>query len=137
MDVGVTNGWNRRHVVTASEILERIDAVFPIEPVGGPHGVAERYRYLDGSGELGVIASVTRPFCGDCTRARLSADGHFFTCLFAAKGTDLRSVLRGDQPDAAVLGVLRDVWEARRDRYSEERASAPERLKVEMSYIGG
>ncbi len=139
MDVGTTNGWNRRDVVPAREIAERIDAVFPIEPLAPryPGEVAERFRYRDGSGEIGIIASVTAPFCGSCTRARLSADGHLFTCLFASHGADIRPALRGDDPDRALSELFRGVWRARDDRYSEIRREAAGTPKIEMSYIGG
>jgi cyclic pyranopterin phosphate synthase len=140
MDVGSTNGWDRSAVVPAREILDRLDRQLPLEPVSeAPSGrVAQRYRYRDGSGEIGVIASVSEPFCGGCTRARLSADGHLYTCLFASAGKDLRPVLRDGSNDAAVRDVLHDVWERRADRYSEIRFGAqPVMDKVEMSYIGG
>lgn len=140
MDVGTTNGWRRDDVVPADEILERIDAVHPVEPVPASYvgEVASRYRYRDGAGEIGVIASVTRPFCRDCTRARLSPVGELFTCLFAARGRDLRALLRGGSDDAALVEALRGVWADRTDRYSELRtAHTPVPVKVEMSYIGG
>ncbi|HSL66268.1 MAG TPA: GTP 3',8-cyclase MoaA [Gaiellaceae bacterium] len=140
MDVGHTNGWRLDDVVPAAEIVRRIDAVFPLEPVERAYRgeTALRWRYRDGAGELGVIASVTEPFCGDCTRARLSADGKLYTCLFAVKGRDLRAVLRGGADDEELAAVLRGVWRARTDRYSEQRSERTEALpKVEMSYIGG
>jgi cyclic pyranopterin phosphate synthase len=139
MDVGTTNGWNRKSVVPASEVVERIDRVAPLEPVAATHAgdVARRYRYRDGSGEIGVIASVTQPFCGDCSRARLSADGHLYTCLFATQGTDLRAVLRASESDDDLFRVVSSVWGARDDRYSELRALAVPARKIEMSYIGG
>ena len=140
MDVGATNGWRMDDVVPASEILERIDRHFPIEPVGANYGgeVAERWRYRDGSGEVGVIASVTRAFCRDCTRLRLSTDGKLYTCLFATRGHDVRALVRGGADDDALLRAIGGVWRQRGDRYSELRtaATAPAR-KVEMSYIGG
>jgi cyclic pyranopterin phosphate synthase len=140
MDVGATNGWRMDDVVPASEILERIDRHFPIEPVGPNYGgeVAERWRYRDGSGEVGVIASVTRAFCHDCTRLRLSTDGKLYTCLFATQGHDLRALVRGGADDDALVRAIGGVWRQRGDRYSELRtaATAPAR-KIEMSYIGG
>jgi cyclic pyranopterin phosphate synthase len=139
MDVGATNGWRTEDVVPAAEIVATIGAEFPIEPVAPAYRgeVAERYRYLDGAGEIGVIASVTQPFCGDCTRARLSADGRLYTCLFAVRGHDLRAILRSDTPDR-VEEVIRAVWTRRADRYSEIRTEETSSLRrVEMSYIGG
>jgi cyclic pyranopterin phosphate synthase len=140
MDVGHSNGWRLDEVVTAAEILATVSAEFPLEPMPPtkPGEVAERYRYLDGAGEIGVIASVSRPFCGTCDRARLSADGQLYTCLFATRGHDLRSVLRGGASDAAISATLRGIWEGRDDRYSELRTLETVHLpKVEMSYIGG
>ena len=140
MDVGATNGWRLDEVVPASEIVDAVAAEFPLEPVDPSYRgeVARRYRYLDGAGEIGVIASVTQPFCGDCTRARLSADGKLYTCLFAVRGHDLRAVLRSGADDAELEDVLRSVWERRSDRYSEIRTEETSHLrKVEMSYIGG
>jgi cyclic pyranopterin phosphate synthase len=140
LDVGATNGWRTDDVVPAAEIVRTIGAELPLEPVeAGYRGeVAQRYRYRDGSGEIGVIASVTQPFCGDCTRARLSADGRLYTCLFAIRGHDLRAVLRAGADDAALEDAIRAVWERRTDRYSELRTEQTSRLrKVEMSYIGG
>lgn len=140
MDVGTTNGWRLDDVVPAREVIERIDAVFPLEPSEANYRgeVAQRWRYKDGSGEIGVIASVTQPFCGDCTRVRLSAEGRLYTCLFATRGTDLRVLLRGGADDTALSRVLAEVWSARDDRYSEIRSEATVDLpKVEMSYIGG
>jgi GTP 3',8-cyclase len=141
MDVGTTNGWLREGVVPATEVVERIDARWPIEPVDRHHAgeVAERYRYLDGAGEVGVVASVTRAFCRDCTRARLSAVGELYTCLFAASGHDLRGLLRDEGAgDDALRDRLVAIWSARTDRASELRAeeglTGP---RVEMSYIGG
>jgi cyclic pyranopterin phosphate synthase len=139
MDVGATNGWRTEDVVPAAEIVATIGAEFPLEPVAPAYRgeVAERYRYLDGAGEIGVIASVTQPFCGDCTRARLSADGRLYTCLFAVRGHDLRAILRSDTPDR-VEEVIRAVWTRRADRYSEIRTEETSSLRrVEMSYIGG
>jgi cyclic pyranopterin phosphate synthase len=140
MDVGTTNGWRMEDVVPAAEIVATIDRAFPIEPVGRtvPGETAERWRYRDGQGEIGVIASVTRAFCRDCVRARLSADGHLFTCLFATRGFDLRALLRRGATDGEVAGAVSSVWRARTDRYSEIRAAATTpRPRVEMSYIGG
>jgi cyclic pyranopterin phosphate synthase len=139
MDVGATNGWRMDDVVPAAEIVSTIGAEFPLEPVAAAYRgeVAERYRYLDGAGEIGVIASVTQPFCGDCTRARLSADGKLYTCLFAVRGHDLRALLRSDGPDD-LEETIRAVWTRRADRYSELRTADTSSLrKVEMSYIGG
>ncbi len=140
MDVGNTNGWRLDDVVPAGDIVRMIDAEMPLEPLDpGYRGeVAKRYRHKDGSGELGLITSVTHPFCGDCTRARLSADGKLYTCLFATKGHDLRSLLRGGNTDEEIAEFLRSVWKARDDRYSERRSSqTPDLPKVEMSYVGG
>ena len=189
MDVGTTNGWRLDDVVPAAEIVERIDAAFPLEPIDrayrgevaeryryvdgeGEIGViasvskplcgdctrarisaelplepaeanyrdevAQRWRYADGSGEIGVIASVTQPFCGDCTRARISAEGKLYTCLFAARGTDLRALLRGGATDDELHDAIAVVWARRADRYSEIRTErTSERTRVEMSYIGG
>ena len=140
MDVGHTNGWRLDDVVPAREIVEQIDEAFGLEPVDPAYRgeVARRYRYRDGLGEVGVIASVTQPFCGDCTRARLSAEGRLFTCLFAVRGHDLRAVLRSGATDEELEERIAEVWSARSDRYSELRArSTPDLPKVEMSYIGG
>jgi cyclic pyranopterin phosphate synthase len=140
MDVGHSNGWRLDEVVTAAEILARVGAEFPLEPMPPTHPgeVAERYRYTDGTGEIGVIASVSRPFCGGCSRARLSADGQLYTCLFATAGHDLRALVRGDASDADLAAHLRGIWGARTDRYSEIRSADTTGLvKVEMSYIGG
>ena len=140
MDVGHTNGWRRDEVVPADEILERIGAVFPMAPLPATRDgeTATRYRYTDGGGEVGVIASVTRPFCGACTRARLSPVGELFTCLFATRGTDLRALVRGGADDDELDAAVRGVWGRREDRYSELRtASTPSQPRVEMSYIGG
>jgi GTP 3',8-cyclase len=140
MDVGHTNGWRLDEVVPAADIVAAIDAELHLEPVeAGYRGeVARRYRYRDGGGEIGVIASVTQPFCGDCTRARLSAEGQLFTCLFAVRGHDLRALIRGGASDEELAAALAGVWSRRSDRYSDLRSSATEALeKVEMSYIGG
>jgi cyclic pyranopterin phosphate synthase len=140
MDVGHTNGWRLDDVVPAAEIVAAIDAELPLEPVkpNYPGEVAQRYRYRDGSGEIGVITSVTQPFCGACTRARLSAEGRLYTCLFATKGHDLRALIRGGASDAELTEAVSGVWRARTDRYSEIRSAATAELpKIEMSYIGG
>jgi GTP 3',8-cyclase len=140
MDVGHTNGWRLDDVVPADEIVRTIDAAFPLEPLepGYRGEVARRWRYRDGGGEIGVIASVTRPFCGDCTRARLSAEGKLFTCLFAVRGHDLRALLRSGATDEQLEGAIGRVWSRRSDRYSEIRSERTVELpKVEMSYIGG
>jgi cyclic pyranopterin phosphate synthase len=140
MDVGTTNGWRLDDVVPAAEIMTRIDEVFPIEPLepNYPGEVANRYRYRDGSGEIGVIASVTQPFCGACTRARVTADGKLYTCLFGTEGHDLRALVRGGSSDDAIASALAVIWGARTDRYSELRsAETPGLPKPEMSYIGG
>jgi cyclic pyranopterin phosphate synthase len=139
MDVGTTNRWQQSAVVPAARIVERIAAELPLEPVpaANPSDVARRYRYLDGTGEIGVIASVTEPFCGDCSRARLSADGHLYTCLFATEGTDLRPLLRDGSPDERLTALIESIWQARTDRYSELRAVTPPKRRIEMSYIGG
>lgn len=140
MDVGHTNGWRLDDVVPAAEIANRIGAEFPIAPVDPDYRgeVAERFRYTDGGGEFGVVGSVTRPFCGDCTRARLSADGMLYTCLFATGGHDLRALLRDGAADHDLETALRGIWTERGDRYSETRSDATADLpKIEMSYIGG
>ena len=141
MDVGNANGWRMDDVVSADEIADRIGARWPLEPVASnyPGEVASRWRYRDGAGEIGIIASVTRPFCGACTRARLSAEGVLYTCLFASQGFDLRALLRAGADDELLLARLAAAWQARRDRYSELRSRTTPglRQKVEMSYIGG
>jgi cyclic pyranopterin phosphate synthase len=140
MDVGTSNGWRLDDVVPAAEIIERIDGELPLEPVDPSYRgeVARRYRYTDGGGELGVIASVTQPFCGDCTRARLSAEGMLYTCLFAGAGHDFRSPLRQGKSDEEISELLRNVWMARQDRYSEIRTSETVSWpKVQMFRIGG
>jgi GTP 3',8-cyclase len=141
MDVGHTNGWRLDDVVPAREIVALLDDAFGVEPVdAGYRGeVAKRWRYRDGVGEVGVIASVTQPFCGDCTRIRLSAEGKLFTCLFAVRGHDLRALVRSDATDEELGSAVRAVWRGRADRYSELRsqATADLRDRVEMSYIGG
>jgi len=140
MDVGHTNGWRLDDVVPAAEVVATIDAEWPLEPVeAGYRGeVANRYRYRDGAGEIGVIASVTQPFCADCTRARLSAEGRVYTCLFAVRGHDLRALLRGGAGDGDLVDAIAGIWRVRTDRYSELRTEKTVGLpKVEMSYIGG
>jgi cyclic pyranopterin phosphate synthase len=140
MDVGSSNGWRLDDVVPAAEIVERIGAVWPLEPLplARPDDTSRRYRYRDGAGEVGVIASVTQPFCGGCSRARLSAEGKLYTCLFAAKGHDLREPLRGGASDEELAESIRGVWHKRSDRYSDLRTAETAALpKVEMSYIGG
>jgi cyclic pyranopterin phosphate synthase len=140
MDVGATNGWQLDEVVPSAQIVNTINAVWPIEPLDPNYvgEVAARYRYLDGSGEVGVITSITQPFCGSCTRARLSAKGELYTCLFAGIGHDLRGPLRDGATDDELLQRIAGVWKARTDRYSAERTTATVGLrKVEMSYIGG
>ena len=140
MDVGHSNGWRLTEVVSAAEVVATIGAVMPLEalPPNYPGEVAGRWRYADGSGEVGVIASVSQPFCGACTRARISADGQLYTCLFAVKGTDLRGLLRGGASDADLIKAIRTVWRARTDRYSELRSEATRDLpRVEMFAMGG
>jgi GTP 3',8-cyclase len=144
MDVGTTNGWRLEEVVPAAEIISLIGGQWPLEPVAAayPGEVASRYRYLDGAGEIGVIASVTQPFCRGCTRARLSADGNLYTCLFAGTGHDLRAPLRAGSSDQALREQISSIWTGRTDRYSEQRTRQTSRIqqvkpKVEMSHIGG
>ena len=140
MDVGHTNGWRLDDVVPAAEIVARINTELPLEPADANYRgeVARRFRYRDGSGEIGVIASVTQPFCGDCTRARISAEGRLYTCLFASKGHDLRALVRSGTDDGALEERIGAVWAHRSDRYSELRTERTLGLpKVEMSYIGG
>lgn len=140
MDVGTTNGWRLDDVVPAAEMLDAISAKFPLEPLGSDYRgeVATRYRYSDGAGEVGFISSVTQPFCGDCTRARISSEGKLFTCLFAGEGNDLRALLRAGASDDTLVEAITGVWQNRGDRYSELRSAATSELtKVEMSYIGG
>ena len=140
MDVGHTNGWRLDDVVPAAEIVEMIARELPLEPVEAnyPGEVARRWRYRDGGGEIGVIASVTQPFCGACTRARLSADGKLYTCLFAVRGHDLRALLRAGANDNDLAEAIAGTWSRRADRYSELRTAETAALpKVEMSYIGG
>ena len=140
MDVGHSNGWRLDDVVPAAEVVAAIHGRWPLEPVDAEYRgeVAQRYRYRDGAGEIGVISSVTQPFCGDCTRARLSADGQLFTCLFATSGHDLRGLIRTGATDADLADALRIIWTGRDDRYSELRTLETVDLpKVEMSFIGG
>jgi GTP 3',8-cyclase len=140
MDVGSTNGWRLDDIVPAQEVVATIDAEMPLEPVDPNYRgeVANRYRYKDGGGEIGVIASVTQPFCADCTRARISAEGKLYTCLFASRGHDLRELVRSGAPDDEVADAVAALWRVRDDRYSEIRSSETAGLdRVEMSYIGG
>ncbi|MGH7995327.1 MAG: GTP 3',8-cyclase MoaA, partial [Opitutaceae bacterium] len=143
MDVGNTNRWDPGRVVPAAEIRDRIAAHWPIEPAAPAYRgeVASRYRYRDGRGEIGLIASVTEPFCRDCHRARLSADGKLYTCLFASLGWDVLGCLRAGADDAELARFVGRIWRGRTDRYSDERAeilaAREPRAKIEMSYIGG
>lgn len=140
MDVGTTNRWRLEEVVTGTEIVAIIGKQEAIEPVPSAYRgeVAKRWRFRDGSGEFGVITSVSEPFCGDCTRARLSADGHLFTCLFASEGFDLRDAIRSEASDEHLSEMIADIWQARVDRYSELRADGPVEVgRAEMSYLGG
>jgi len=140
MDVGHTNGWRLDEVVPAAEIVQTIDEILPLEPVAPSYRgeVARRWRYRDGTGEIGVIASVTQPFCGDCTRARISAEGKLYTCLFSIRGHDLRALIRNGASDDDLGDAIGSIWSRRTDRYSEIRSQQTDELpKVEMSYIGG
>jgi cyclic pyranopterin phosphate synthase len=140
MDVGTTNGWRLDDVVPAAEVVTTIDAAMPIEPLPPRYRgeVATRWRYRDGSGEVGLIASVSAPFCGDCTRARISAEGKLYTCLFSAEGHDLRTVLRSGASDAELRDVIAAIWRVRDDRYSELRTAATGELpRLEMFAMGG
>ena len=140
MDVGTSNGWRLDDVVPARELVAMIGQEFPLESVEPAYRgeVAGRYRYVDGAGEIGVISSVTQPFCAECTRARLSADGSLYTCLFATQGTDLRALLRGGASDDDIRLAVLTIWAAREDRYSELRSADTAGLKkIEMSFIGG
>jgi cyclic pyranopterin phosphate synthase len=144
MDVGTSNGWKMDEVIPSAEVVRRIDAEMPLEPVEANYTgeTAERWRYRDGSGEVGVISSVTQAFCRDCTRARLSTEGKLYTCLFATSGHDLRALLREGCSDEEISTAVAHLWRARGDRYSELRTANTEGLaqpmrKVEMSYIGG
>jgi cyclic pyranopterin phosphate synthase len=140
MDVGATNGWRMEDVVPSAEIVRRIGEAFPCEPVDPNYAgeVAQRWRYRDGSGEFGVISSVTEAFCAGCTRARLSTDGRLYTCLFAQRGYDLKAMLRGGRSDEEIHDAIAAIWQNRQDNYSEVRtAETAKQRKVEMSYIGG
>jgi cyclic pyranopterin phosphate synthase len=140
MDVGSTNGWRMDDVVPSAQIVEKISQRWPLEPIGAnyPGEVAERWRYLDGAGEIGVISSVTQAFCSSCTRMRLSTEGSLFTCLFAQSGHDLKGLLRSGASDDELRDEIAAVWQRRADRYSEVRtAETAKNKKVEMSYIGG
>src|ERR671931_1693177 len=140
MDVGSTNGWRMDDVVPSAEVVQRISARWPLEPVDANYAgeVAERWRYLDGAGEIGVISSVTQAFCSTCTRARVSTEGKLYTCLFAQSGHDLKALLRGGAADEEIRNEIAAVWQRRADRYSEIRTEQTAKLrKVEMSYIGG
>jgi cyclic pyranopterin phosphate synthase len=146
MDVGASNGWNMQDVIPSAEIVRRISAEMPLQPVDPNYTgeTAERWRYVDGGGEVGMISSVTQAFCKDCTRARLSTEGKLYTCLFATRGHDLRSLMREGRSDAELSGAIAQLWRARSDRYSELRTINTDGLsrtggerKVEMSYIGG
>ncbi len=145
MDVGTVNAWDPGKVFSAAQIVERVDEVFPLEPIRRlrPGDVADRYRYRDGNGEIGVITSVTQPFCGDCSRVRLSAEGKLYTCLFAAVGHDLKTLLRDGASDDELRERIHSIWRQRADRYSEERTEALRAgrfvpaEKVEMFRIGG
>lgn len=143
MDVGNRNEWQAEAVVPSKELMARVSERWPLQPLERDYRgeVAQRYRFLDGAGEVGFISSVTQPFCGDCSRARLSSDGVIYTCLFANHGTSLRDLLRGGASDEELLETIRNIWLARTDRYSELRAQLREqpgdRHKVEMFYIGG
>jgi cyclic pyranopterin phosphate synthase len=143
MDVGATNGWRMDAVLPSAEVVSRLSSVFPLEPMeaSAPGETAQRWRYLDGGGEVGVISSVTQAFCRDCNRARLSTEGKLFLCLFASQGHDLRALLRGQASDEQIAAVIGDIWGHRGDRYSELRGQAldtdPGSRRVEMHYIGG
>jgi cyclic pyranopterin phosphate synthase len=144
MDVGASNGWRMDEVIPSAEVVRRIGEAMPIEPIEPNYKgeTAERWRYRDGGGEIGLISSVTQAFCHDCTRARLSTEGKLYTCLFATGGHDLRALLRGGCSDAEISTVMAQIWRARTDRYSEARSGQTSGLqsgvrKVEMSYIGG
>jgi GTP 3',8-cyclase len=141
MDVGTLNGWDMSQVVTAAEIIDMISAEVPLEPIGANYvgEVAKRWRYTDGSGEIGIIASVSQPFCGDCSRARLSTEGKLVTCLFAADGLDLRGPMRAGASDDELKGLIAGGWSIRRDRYSEQRSALTirPRKRVQMFQVGG
>jgi len=146
MDVGATNGWRMQEVLPSAEVIERLKTKFPLVPLAPNYNgeTAQRWRYADGGGEVGVISSVTQAFCGECNRARLSTEGKLFLCLFASQGHDLRALLRGNYADAQIAAAIGPIWQARSDRYSEVRAALPPDAspadggkRVEMSYIGG
>jgi cyclic pyranopterin phosphate synthase len=140
MDVGTLNSWNLDEVVPSAELIELISKEWSIEPIEAAYGgeVASRYRFTDGAGDVGFISSVSAPFCGDCTRLRLSAEGKLYTCLFGTKGTDLLTPLRSDASDDEIRSLMEETWTKRDDRYSELRGGTPlDTPKVEMSYIGG
>ena len=140
MDVGTSNGWKLDEVVPSADVIAIVDKEFPLETLDQNYTgeVAERWRYRDGGGEIGVISSVTQAFCADCSRARLSPEGRLYTCLFATRGTDLRGLMRGGADDLVLSNAIRAIWNIRDDRYSELRSTATERpAKIEMSYIGG
>jgi cyclic pyranopterin phosphate synthase len=144
MDVGTSNGWNMAEVLPSADVVARIAEHFPLVPLEAhtPAETAQRWGYADGSGEIGVISSVTRAFCGTCTRARLSTEGKLYLCLFASTGHDLRALVRGGASDEEIATAIGRIWQARDDRYSQLRgnAAAPalaNRARVEMSYIGG
>ncbi len=140
MDVGASNGWKMDEVLPSQDVITRIDRLFPLQPVDPNYSgeVADRWRYKDGGGEIGVISSVTQAFCATCTRIRLSTEGKLYTCLFAQQGHDLRSLLRAGADDAGLDAAIAQVWQQRDDRYSEIRTAETAALqKIEMSYIGG
>ena len=146
MDVGATNGWRMNEVMPSSQVIERLQAEFPLAAIDAnyPGETAGRWRYADGSGEIGVISSVTQAFCGECNRARLSTEGKLFLCLFASQGHDLRALLRGNFADEQIAAAIAPIWQKRSDRYSEIRAALPPDVtpadgakRIEMSYIGG
>jgi cyclic pyranopterin phosphate synthase len=144
MDVGASNGWRMDEVLPSAQVIERIAEHFPLLPLqaSAPGETAERWRYADGAGEIGVISSVTQAFCGDCNRARLSTEGQLFLCLFASQGQDLRVLLRGGYSDEQISAAIAHIWQGRSDRYSQLRSAQGEALpagqrRVEMSYIGG
>jgi cyclic pyranopterin phosphate synthase len=149
MDVGASNGWRMDEVVSSKQVIERINAEFPVTAIDPNYigETAERWRYADGAGEIGVISSVTQAFCSDCTRARMSTEGKLFLCLFASQGHDLRALLRGDCSDGQIAAAVAHIWQSRTDRYSQQRAALPADSegapsdillkRVEMSYIGG
>lgn len=145
MDVGASNGWNMSEVLPSAEVVARIAEHFPLRPLDAQNEgeTAQRWGYADGSGEIGVISSVTRAFCGTCTRARLSTEGKLYLCLFATGGHDLQALIRSGASDAAIETAIASIWSARTDRYSQLRGSQavqatdPDAPRVEMSYIGG